>query len=58
MPPLFIEVPKPLIVGKKLILKKLLIIPKYKFGFKVKENILSGFSLIKILINESINLIL
>ena len=47
-PPLFLAVPSPVIVGKKLILKKLFISPKYKFGFNVNVNILSGFSLIKI----------
>ena len=54
-PPLFFAVPKPVIVGKKLILNKLLIIPKYKLGFNVKVNKLSGFSFFNILKKININ---
>ena len=54
-PPLFFAVPSLVIVGKKLILKKLFNIPKYKLGFNVKVNKLLGFSLIKIFKKKNIN---
>ena len=53
---MFFAVPKPVIVGKKLTLNKLLIIPKYKLGFNVNVNKLSGFSFFKILKKKNINL--